>query len=453
MRFPAVPETFLLRRVGIGVALAFSFLTAATHAASEFHSLDDQFAEVAARMPGFGGMYFDEHGRLNVNLKPRRDEISSAEMTAAISALEAVFGRERLAAPLGGHGHRLGVKTRADSMATRFHKVDFGFGDLYRWNDLATDVFSLEAVRTLDIDEVANRIVVGVADVKQHGDKVAQQLTAYGIPTGAVRIDERGDLVLFDHAVTDLVTPKVGGILITNTEDDGCTIGYNVQWPYLWWQLEGFVTAAHCTEVPGEQNSTRFFQPESPSDVGVEHTDPPFVSGGRCPAGRTCRRSDTAVIQYNDRSRPGVIAKPLNWLASLEIDHSSPVFSITGTAPVQMVGDVLEKVGASTGWTVSKIENTCERIRQSGDNVLLCQNITFLDEYPDIPDTLIVATFGDSGAPVFVWDLDTNASIAGTLVGSLAPEAFGRPDRRRYVYSPISNILSELGPMALPTTD
>jgi hypothetical protein len=434
-----------------GVVLAVLSLTAPTFGASEFVSLDDQYARVADEMPGFGGLYFDDHGRLTINLRPAGKEISGAEKVAVMSALERVFGRERLAGPLGADGNRLVTKPPS-STTTQFRKADFGYGELYRWRTLAVDVFAVDGVRTLDLDEAANRIVVGVADEERHGDDVIQWLSAYGIPAAAVVVRETGELIPFDHTVADQLTPKVGGIRIESSSG-GCTIGYNVDWPFLWWRANGFVTAGHCTATFGEENATSFFQPESPAFVGVEHADPPFRADLRgCPRDMTCRFSDTALIEYNDRSMPGVVAKPLHWLASLEIDHASPIFRIIGTAPVQMVGDVLDKVGGSTGWTVSKIERTCQDIELPDDRLLLCQHSTFLDEYPDIPVNLTLADRGDSGAPVFVWGLQANISIAGTLVGGVATRPFGPPDRRRYVYSPIFNILADLGTAAIPLT-
>jgi hypothetical protein len=88
------------------------------------------------------------------------------------------------------------------------------------------------------------------------------------------------------------------------------------------------------------------------------------------------------------------------------------------------VGQTVNKVGRTTGWTQGRVSNTCVNTGVQGSNIVqLCQ-------------TFVAAGVGsgDSGSPVF------SGTSSVTLVGIL----WGGSGNQ-FVYSPISNIEQELG--------
>jgi len=115
---------------------------------------DDDLAELADRLPGFGGFYYDGEQRLNVWLKDpgRRGE---AEIKVA-DLLRRRTGRAR---------------ERAESNAARVQgmrvrQAQYDFRQLLTWyrGHVLPNVMRLEGITMTDIDERVNRIRVGVAN-------------------------------------------------------------------------------------------------------------------------------------------------------------------------------------------------------------------------------------------------------------------------------------------------
>ena len=99
----------------------------------------------------------------------------------------------------------------------------------------------------------------------------------------------------------------------------------------------------------------------------------------------------------------------------------------------QIRGQLVDKVGRTTGWTRGQVSNTCVNTGVSGTSiVLLCQ--TWVES---IGGGAIVAG-GDSGSPTFIDLGGNNATLVGGLWG-------GSSDGTLLVYSPIANIRAELG--------
>jgi hypothetical protein len=127
---------------------------------------DDLFAEVAALAPGFGGLFLDKDGILNVYL------LDPAAEGAATAAISAVFGPERF--PLG---------------EVRVLQGKYDFSQLWEWRHaLRRDVLGLPGVTSLDIDELKNRLRVGVERAEVEPE-VEKQLARLGIPREAVNIE------------------------------------------------------------------------------------------------------------------------------------------------------------------------------------------------------------------------------------------------------------------------
>jgi hypothetical protein len=149
----------------------------------------------------------------------------------------------------------------------------------------------------LDIDERRNRLVFEVEADAIDGFTVRLQSFLRGIrvPFEAV-IVEVAEPVEPLELLTDRIRPVPAGVQI-GTASGFCTLGANA----VRFGVRGFVTASHCTATQGGVEGTVFSQnqPGASNQIGVETVDPPLFTGGSCPSGRKCRRSDAAFIAYD----------------------------------------------------------------------------------------------------------------------------------------------------------
>ena len=241
---------------------------------------------------------------------------------------------------------------------------------------------------------------------------------------------ETKPIVFATTTLQDYVRPLEGGLQISFV-DGGlaylCTLGFNAVRD----GVDGFVVNSHCTTDQFGLDGTNHYQPWlSPSSnlVGNEIADPPSF---RCAPGRKCRYSDAAYDQRagDDQATLGSIARP-SALGSLEIAGS---FNVVGEAAGNAaVGDTLNKVGRTTGWTQGPVTNSCVDTGVSGTNILLlCQDFVKAN-----------VGGGDSGSPVFGIAPGANNDVIlnGILWGGASDGSF-------FVYSPIANVERELGPL------
>lgn len=134
-------------------------------------TLDDLLLEVARQVPGFGGMFIDQDGRLAIFL------LDPADVAVAEEAIAAVFGRERI--PAGGVVAVQG---------------QYSLLQLKEWYDRLGSLFSIPGVALTDLDEGRNRLTVGVQGSEAR-PVVEQELQRLGIPSEAVRIEETGPII------------------------------------------------------------------------------------------------------------------------------------------------------------------------------------------------------------------------------------------------------------------
>jgi hypothetical protein len=305
-----------------------------------------------------------------------------------------------------------------------------GRPDLEAQHDRLLPLFELAGVVFTDADETTGRQVVGVLDRDVEG-LVRARLRALGVASQDVDVVETD--AIFALASLRDQAPDIQGGLQINFSQYLCSIGFIASMN----GDEGFVTASHCSDRQGAVDGTRYYQPSSQvtnSFIGTEIVDPPYERNrSGCPKGRKCRQSDANFSSRGEGARTFSLGKIARTNApgsgSLEI---AGTFNITGEH-VAIVGDLVDKVGRTTGWTRGRVSNTCVHTGVSGTSiVLLCQ--TWVES---IGGGAIVAG-GDSGSPTFI-DLDgSNATLVGGLWG-------GSSDGTLLVYSPIANIRSELG--------
>nr|WP_273000261.1 hypothetical protein [Hydrogenibacillus schlegelii] len=97
-----------------------------------------------------------------------------------------------------------------------------------------------------------------------------------------------------------------------------------------------------------------------------------------------------------------------------------------GKAGSPYAGQILDKIGRTTGWTYGKVTGTCVDVNQAGSDItLLGQDIVAAG-----------SGGGDSGSPVFYWHGGNEVILYGLLWG-------GSSDL--FVFSNMYNIEKELG--------
>ncbi len=363
-------------------------------------TLDEQLARIAEQIPGFGGIFLDENGRIVVSLV-------EGEITTHAKREIGL----RLARALAWDDPRL----RAGDF--RILPARYSFLQLKEWHDrLFPQVFEVEGVTLTDIDEVRNRLRIGV-ESEESVEHVLGALAAAGVPREAV-IVEKVEPILPMETLRDKVRPLVGGVQI-NFPGYLCTYGFTA----VRSNVLGFVTASHCTNVQGGVESTPYWQPLEALDtfIGTEIADPLYTWRLGCPRGRICRYSDSAFARLASgvEANLGLLART-DGLGSLNIAET---FRITAEATRRLTGELLNKVGRTTGWSQGPITQTCVNTSVTGTRiVLLCQ---------DFVRASVAA--GDSGSPVFKITNGSDATLYGLLWG-------GNSSGTSFVYSPIGNI-------------
>ena len=237
------------------------------------------------------------------------------------------------------------------------------------------------------------------------------------------------------QTLRDRINPAPGGVQIQNERDGICTLGFNVKL----FASSGlyFVTNSHCTRTQGTVDGIQFTQPAwstFPYAIAREVKDPPYFTNG-CPSGYTCRFSDSALIQYYNSSSGqfGYLAHTYGASSngrdgSITIYPQKPRFKVIGEdSGIPTVGEYIQKMGRTTGWTYGQLDQACFT-GYTGGRAYLCQH--------RVENT--TAKGGDSGSPVFTYDWRTDeATIYGILWG-------GRTDTD-YVYSDWWSVRYELG--------
>jgi len=160
-----------------------SEIIAAAEAASQqrnsMETYDDLLIRVERMAPGFGGMFIDPDGRLAVYL------LDTAQLPAARSAIEAVFGSSRI--PAAG---------------LRALQGQYTVSQLKAWTDRATALLEMPGVILVDLDEAKNRVTIGVEDEPRRR-AVEQALPSLKLPREAIVIQVTGPIVPLDKAKPD----------------------------------------------------------------------------------------------------------------------------------------------------------------------------------------------------------------------------------------------------------
>lgn len=294
----------------------------------------------------------------------------------------------------------------------------------------APEVLAIPGTVFADHHEVSNRLVFGV----ERGEVafgVQNALQRLGIPGSAYRIQVVEPIHFMNTTLRTEHRPTKGGLQV-HWSQYVCTLGFNVDHA----GGRSFVTNSHCTDQQGANSGTRYDQPARTANstpIAFEVQDPPYFTGGACPADRRCRSSDAARARYESgaESTRGEIARTTGVNnGSLTVAGSFWVTEQNDNAT--NFGGTLHKVGRTTGWSSGSVTNTCVNVNVSGSDItLLCQTLV------QRRGRSIVGG-GDSGSPVFRPISGTDVELVGILWGGSA-----RGDL--FVFSPLKNIQDELG--------
>lgn len=391
-----------------------------------YTNLEALFLEMDRAVPGFGGL-FREGAQLVAVTKASDRSSTEAQL------------RRVLRLPRYANSELRGLSIdRVDAAA-------FSFTELARWRRaLRTDVLDTKGVSSFDLDERANRLVIGVAsDV----DALAlRRLFANaGVPAVAIllRAEELSSGAQ-GASLDSRVRPLTAGTRFGRYYSTVQPPNYSMDWVAVNWctmgvsamrqGIEVLLLVSHCTHregaldtdpanwtnyyigqdwYPAIDTASGWFTPPAPfgyNPFGQELFDRAGDTCGPLFDRRPCRHAEVAawsvggieVALGETAFTLGRIARPAFAVPGTNpsgftrsLDALQPFFTITGEHVNPMAGELVQKVGLTTGWTYGTVYQTCVDInyQTAGSSVkrrVWCYDRADLGVQP-----------GDSGSPVF----------------------------------------------------
>ncbi len=331
---------------------------------AKIRTQDDELARVAREeIPGFAGFYLKEDGTPVVRL------VNTAQRGAA----ERYLGPEIIRARLSN--------TPKQPIVV---KANYDFAQLKGWAEKAEGMLTRGDVYLVDIDEVNNRVHVGVADNAAVG-AVRSAAARLGIPESAIFVqtqakpEERA-------TVRDRYTTMVGGTQIAFS-NYVCTMAFNAT--RVSTGANVYVTNSHCTRRQYASDGIALYQPSrtTGNEIGVEVADRALYA---CVSGvASCRQADASYYSNNGARGVGQGGIARTALATgvnaglTTLGEFDIVGRYTGTLPV---GTVLGKTGRTSGSTYGVVTQSCVTIGS-----LRCQDVS-----------KVWSEGGASGSPMYV---------------------------------------------------
>lgn len=458
-------------------------------------SHDKVFVRVAREIPGFAGVFIDDNDTPNV-----------ATTTGDVPA--ALLGSLLPEGPVGD---------RIASGDFEVYPVNFDYLQLARWRIILNNLLIADGVRGSTIYEIGNTVEL-LVDNDAIGETVVAHALAMGFPEGAVSylvMDEYSTLAgkssssgnssvpcdfpnsfdlqecqrpyraglelgIRDASGNPEINPSTGGTYFCSIG----MVGTKTTPPFD--NADIMLTASHCTtfqqvydpngEIRGGVEGTQFTQPAnvfgSTPSFADEIVDPVFTtcpSGFNTPPGARCRWSDSAMAEVRSNST-SELAKGTIWQTtqrapaggSTNIPMASNNFlTINAQAFFTFLGDEVEKIGRTTGWSYGDVFRTSVTMEvpintESYPKYLLEQ--TFVDS-PGVGT-------GDSGGVVFTREGDPSFAQYAGLIWAQA-EAVVNPNQRGYtsnrgsgpvqgnrifIYSDWENLIEDLGSFRFTAT-
>jgi len=330
-------------------------------------------------------------------------------------------------------------------------QADFDYLQLDAWYQEAWPrVLGVSGAVWTDLNEGRNRLHFAGADAAAIGE-IRTLLAGLGIPAAAAAVELSGPVRQL-ATLRDKVRPPHGGYQIQFFPSPAsplvlvCTIGFNVVKD----GVTSFMTNSHCSNVQGGTDlRTDYYQPTrggvipNPDNfIAFEVDDPQYFMGGECPLARRCRYSDASRAQFGAGqvfslgrvARTTVLndVEATGDLAYLQVDSLNAPYRLVAEQGHPVQGQVLNKVGRTTGWTQGPVTATCVNINITASEITqLCQSLVeaFVDG-------------GDSGSPTFGLHTDGTAFLAGILWGSSTDLTTGAV---QFIFSPLAAVRQEMG--------
>jgi hypothetical protein len=345
---------------------------------------EKELLDIAREAPGYAGHWYEGDTRVIAITETGNPEV----VAKAIDARGPVEFGDHQEVRTGG-GTKV-VPARFDYLALR----DF--------RDRATDpVLDVPGVTFLDLDEQANTITVGVEDQSSVAG-VNDAFAKAGVPPEATQVQVTGK---FSEDVTlqQFQRPLQGGWQIQNAAGGICTLGFITRNPAN--GAPAFVTNSHCTSSFWGLDGISFSQHLNPNWVGREVRDPGGFGCFLFGLWR-CRFSDAALVQVTNATVDwNRIARTTGWGwpygAWGSITVAPPAFNVTGVQNWPFNGQMVDKMGRTSGWTYGFVRRTCVTMPRSFWNIALCQ---YWADYTSVG--------GDSGSPVYLW-WGSNVTLTG----------------------------------------
>jgi hypothetical protein len=349
---------------------------------ASFRTPDDEFARASrAEVPGFAGYYLQPDGTPVVRL------VDPSQRGAAQRYLAQHFIAAR-------RGRRAGAPQQPV-----FREAAYDFAQLHAWAEALNPLLTSRSdVYLIDVDEVENRVLLGVADATATG-AVRAEAARLGIPAAAVATQTQARPQV-RASLRDWQSTLKGGIQIA-FGSYYCTLGFNAK------RSTGasiFVTNSHCTTTQNATDGVTIYQNNVVSGyaIGAEVADRGLYA---CVSGvASCRQADAAYISNNGSrtTGQGLIART-NWATGANAGTTITgdfriVGRYTGSLPVN---SYLDKTGRTSGSTYGLVTNSCVTI-----GTLRCQDIS-----------KVWSEGGDSGSPVYVWLSNNDVQLHGVMWG------------------------------------
>jgi len=334
---------------------------------TQVRTQDDEQARIAREeIPGFAGFYLQEDGTPVMRL------VDPAQRAAAQRVLAPELARARYG--------RLANAPAQPIVRT----ATYDFAQLKGWAEKVEGLLTRSDVYLVDIDEVNNRVHVGVADNAAVG-AVRSSAARMGIPAGAIFVQTQAKPA--ERAtVRDRYTTMVGGTQIA-FGNYVCTMAFNARQVSTGANI--YVTNSHCTRRQYASDGIDLYQPSrvAGNEIGVEIVDRALYACAG--AGTKCRNADASYYSNNGLRTVGqggilrtALATGVN-AGLTTVGEFDIVGRYTGTLPV---GTVLGKTGRTSGSTYGVVTQSCVTIGS-----LRCQDVS-----------RVWSEGGDSGSPMYV---------------------------------------------------
>lgn len=316
---------------------------------------DSRMVEIEKDIPGFGGVFMGNDGRLTIFVVPEK-----ADHSQTIEERKSIMGSH-----IGPYRLDKGLVIL---------EGQYAFPELFEVKNKITSLIEQDlGITMVGIDDMKNMVMVGI-ETSDKADLVREEIAHLGISKDIVYIKETGKLLLSDHM--DKYRPMKGGIQLqydNGTDIINCSLGMAADDAS---DDRVIVTAGHCRH-DSFPDGTAYFQNSYSSDYigsGISGTNP---SGPRY--------SDTVLISPTVTNTKGAVHH-----------DSSGTITLSGKQYTQITNDSVTKSGRTTHDTIGEIIQICTNLSHATYGTLYCQIVADYD-----------CDLGDSGGTVYGWDSES----------------------------------------------